>query len=236
MNVAVIPARGGSKRIPKKNIRLFYNKPIIAYSIELAKRSGLFDLIIVSTDSEEIASISRQYGAEIPFKRPAELSDDQAGTTEVLIHAETYLQQEAGYSIDYLCCIYPTAPLLTEEYLKAGYNALKKNKVFNIAFSSAKYSYPVLRSFYLGSDSSPDMLFPENYYKNSQELRDVYHDAGQFYWWRFGKLTDGKILFGSDSFAVILPEILVQDIDTEEDWQMTEYKYGFLRNAIKEDQ
>lgn len=228
MNVAIIPARGGSKRIPKKNIKLFHGKPIIAYSIELALQSGIFDLVIVSTDCDEIAEVSRQYGAEVPFRRPEALSNDYAGTVPVLCHAEEWLLS-AGYNIEKLCCIYPTSPLLTAAYLIEGAEVINKQLEFNIAFSAVKYSYPVQRSFYRSDIGSVKMLWPECYQARSQDLPSVYHDTGQFYWWRSKTLTEDSILFGEHSYAVELPEIQVQDIDTEQDWLLAEQKYKFFK-------
>jgi len=220
--IAIIPARGGSKRIPKKNIKDFFGKPLIAYSIEVALDSKLFDKVVVSTDDEEIANIAKQYGAEVPFLRPEELSDDFTSTGDVINHTVEYLKNK-GESYEYICTIYATAPLLQKEYLIEGYEKLQKSDAIN-AFSATSMPFPIQRTFKLNSEGRCEMFTPEHYLSRSQDLEEAYQDAGQFYWTRCGKKSD-EIMFGKDSIPIILPRHLVQDIDTLEDWERAEYMY-----------
>ncbi len=219
--IAMIPARGGSKRIPKKNIKQFHGKPIIAYSIEVAKKSGLFDRIIVSTDDEEIAEIAKEYGAEIPFLRPKELSNDFIGTKAVTDHAVNFLLNQ-GEKIDFICTIYATAPLLQEQYLQDGFEKLSNSDAV-YSFSVTSMPFPIQRTFKINHNRC-EMFFPENYSKRSQDLEDAFQDAGQFYWENLNKKSK-EPLFGKDSIPIILPRYLVQDIDTLEDWKRAEYMY-----------
>jgi N-acylneuraminate cytidylyltransferase len=225
--VAIIPARGGSKRIPKKNIKLFHCKPLIAYSIEVALKSNLFDEVIVTTDDEEVATIAKKYGAKVPFLRPKELSDDFTGTDVVIHHALNYLKEQ-GKVYDYACTIYATAPLLQEKYLIEGYEKLKNSDAKN-AFSCTSMPFPIWRTFKI-NDGRCEMFWAENYYKRSQDLEEAYQDAGQFYWSKVNQKSD-EIMFGKDSIPIILPRHLVQDIDTLEDWQRAEYMYKSLKNS-----
>ncbi|EJF06154.1 pseudaminic acid CMP-transferase [Thiovulum sp. ES] len=226
MNLAVIPARGGSKRIPRKNIKNFHGKPLIAYSIEVAKKSGLFDKIIVSTDDREIAEISKKLGAEVPFIRPQKLSDDFAGTDVVTEHALQTLK-ESGENFDFVCTIYATAPFLREEYLVEGFQKLKNSDAIN-SFSASTFPFPIQRGFKL-ENSRCQMFQPENYSTRSQDLEEAYHDAGQFYWKKV-KETSSEVMFGKDSIPIILPRYLVQDIDTLEDWKRAELMFQVLQN------
>jgi len=227
--VAIIPARGGSKRIPRKNIKDFYGKPLIAYSIEVAIKSQLFTKIIVSTDDEEIASIAKEYGAEVPFMRPKELSDDFTGTGDVVNHALKWLEKN-GETFEYACTIYATAPLLQSKYLIEGYNALKKTTAIN-AFSATSMPFPIQRTFKVNDEGRCDMFTPEHYMTRSQDLEEAYQDAGQFYWTKLDQ-TSNEIMFGKDSIPVILPRHLVQDIDTLEDWDRAEYMYKSINQNI----
>ena len=224
--VAIIPARGGSKRIPRKNIKPFYGKPLIAYSIEVALESELFDKVVVTTDDEEIAAIATSYGAKAPFIRPRELSDDFTGTADVIAHALEYLQSQ-GEKYDLVCTIYATAPLLQARYLMEGYNALQNSTAIH-AFSATSMPFPIQRTFKLNKDGRCEMFTPEHYMTRSQDLEEAYQDAGQFYWSRVGN-TSGEIMFGKDSIPVILPRHLVQDIDTLEDWQRAELMYKIIQ-------
>lgn len=182
MNMAVIPARGGSKRIPRKNIKDFCGKPMIAWSIEAAKKSGLFDRIIVSTDDAEIAEVAKRWGADVPFMRPAELSDDHAGTTGVIAHATQWaLDQGLCLDPDAVCCIYATAPFIQVEDLKRGLEALKSGG-WAYAFSVTDFASPILRSFRQDAEGGIEMFFPEHFSTRSQDLPTALHDAGQFYW------------------------------------------------------
>lgn len=223
--IAIIPARGGSKRIPKKNIKDFHGKPLIAYSIEVALKSNLFGKVIVSTDDEEIAKIAKQYGAEVPFLRPKELSDDYTGTFDVIDHAVKYLEKK-GEKFQYVCTIYATAPLLKEKYLIEGFEKLQNSDARN-AFSCTSMPFPIQRTFKVTENERCEMFWPENFPKRSQDLEEAYQDAGQFYWINLQKKST-DIMFGKDSIPIVLPRYLVQDIDTLEDWDRAEYMYQVL--------
>lgn len=234
INVAIIPARGGSKRIPKKNIRNFCGKPIIAYSIEAALDSGVFERVIVSTDDNEIATIAKQFGAEVPFIRPASLSDDHTGTNDVIVHAIKSLQQQ-GVDIGFVCCIYATAPFLQSNFILNGLEQLKSDNSKRFSFSVCKFNYPVQRSFTIepSSDVSSKgeikLISPQYIGERSQDLPKVFHDAGQFYW----ALAEDFInsdngMFSKVSIPIALPSYLVQDIDDEDDWRRAEYMYKAL--------
>ena len=226
--IAIIPARGGSKRIPKKNIKDFFGKPIIAYSIEVALGSKLFEKVVVTTDNEQIAEVAREYGAEVPFIRPSELSDDFTGTRDVINHAIKYLECK-GQMYDYVCTIYATAPLLQKEYLIEGYKKLKESNAVN-AFSTTTMPFPIQRTFKLNQYGRCEMFTPEHYMSRSQDLEEAYQDAGQFYWEkRFIKSDEN--MFGKDSIPIILPRHLVQDIDTPEDWIRAEYIFQALKQS-----
>ena len=228
--IAIIPARGGSKRIPRKNIKEFYGKPLIAYSIQAALESKLFDKIIVTTDDEEIASIAKKYGADVPFIRPKELSDDFTGTGDVVKHALEWLQ-ETGETFELACTIYATAPLLQPKYLIEGYNALKNSTAIN-AFSATSMPFPIQRTFKVNHEGRCEMFTPEHYMTRSQDLEEAYQDAGQFYWTKVDQTSD-EIMFGKDSIPVILPRHLAQDIDTLEDWQRAEIMYKVMKEQEK---
>lgn len=220
--IAIIPARGGSKRIPKKNIKDFFGKPLIAYSIEVALKSKLFDKVIVSTDDEQIATVAKKYGAEVPFIRPKELSDDFTGTDEVVNHAINFLKDE-GLKFDYVCTIYATAPLLKEEYLLQAFENLKNNDIKSV-FSCTSMPFPIQRTFKLDEKGRCEMFWPQNYTKRSQDLEVAYQDAGAFYFTNLNKESN-EIIFGKDSMPIILPRHLVCDIDTLEDWSRAEILY-----------
>jgi len=227
INIAVIPARGGSKRIHKKNIRDFCGKPIIAYSIEAAVNSGVFDRVIVSTDDQDIADISKKYGAEIPFIRPQELADDYTGTSDVVVHAIKELAAK-GENIGYVCCIYATAPFLQLEFIQRGLAQLKAAENKSYAFSVCKFNYPVQRSFTIETpERNVTLLAPELIDSRSQDLPEVFHDAGQFYWALAQDFINvkGKGVFSHFALPIVLPSYLVQDIDDEEDWRRAEYMY-----------
>ncbi|WP_419677895.1 pseudaminic acid cytidylyltransferase [Aliarcobacter lanthieri] len=224
--VAIIPARGGSKRIPKKNIKFFHGKPLISYSIEIAIKSKLFSKVIVSTDDEEIANIARNYGAEVPFLRPNELSDDYIGTGEVISHAIEFLKTQ-GDKIDFICTIYATAPFLQEKYLVEGFIKLKNSNAKN-TFSCTSMPFPIQRTFKITDKERCEMFWKENFSKRSQDLEEAYQDAGQFYWTNLNVVSN-DIIFGKDSIPIILPRYLVQDIDTLEDWKRAEYMYEAIK-------
>jgi N-acylneuraminate cytidylyltransferase len=218
--VAIIPARGGSKRIPRKNVKLFAGLPMIAHSIRAAKQAQLFDRIMVSTDDDEIMDVARGEGAEVPFRRPPELATDFAGTDAVLRHALQWLREE-GVAARYFCCIYATAPFIQPDAIRRGLATLTGSSA-TTAFSVTTYPYPIARALKLRSDGRVEMCWPENFAKRSQDFAECYHDAGQFYWGDADKyLRDGR-LFSSDSVPVIIPRQFVQDIDTLEDWEMAE--------------
>ena len=226
--IAIIPARGGSKRIPKKNIKLFHGKPLIAYSIEVAIKSKLFSKVIVSTDDEEIAKIARSYGADVPFIRPKELSDDFTGTGAVVNHAIEFLKAQ-GEKIDFVCTIYATAPFLQEKYLIEGFEKLKSSNA-KIAFSCTSMPFPIQRTFKITDNERCEMFWPENFMTRSQDLEEAYQDAGQFYWTNLN-IDSNEIIFGKDSIPIILPRHLVQDIDTLEDWTRAEFMYEALKKS-----
>jgi len=224
-SVAIIPARGGSKRIPRKNIKDFYGKPLIAYSIETALKSKLFEKVIVTTDDEEIASIAKKYGADVPYFRPKELADDYTATQPVIDNVLDYLES-IGECYDYYCTLYATAPLLQAKYLIEGFEKLKNSNAIN-AFSATSMPFPIQRTFKINKNGRCEMFTPEYYSARSQDLEEAYQDAGQFYWSKLGKKSD-KIMFGDDSIPIILPRHLVQDIDTLEDWNRAEIMYQVL--------
>jgi pseudaminic acid cytidylyltransferase len=223
MNVAIIPARGGSRRIPKKNILPFCGKPMIAHSIETALSSGLFERVIVSTDNEEIGEISELYGAEVPFMRSAELSNDFIGTHEVTGDAVKFLVN-SGVDVKYACCIYATAPLIQLEDLKKGYHLLKEGNWTNV-FAATEFSYPIFRSFQYSENGGLEMFFPEHYPSRSQDLPTAMHDAGQFYWSNAETWMQPPKGFNKSSTVVLLPNWRVQDIDTIDDWKRAENIY-----------
>lgn len=228
MNIAIIPARGGSKRIPRKNIRDFHGKPLISYSIEAALKSGCFDRVIVSTDDAEISEVAKKYGAEVPFIRPEYVSDDFATTMDVIKHALSWLMKE-GQQIDYVCCIYATAPFLSSESINEGFTALVEGG-FNYAFSATSFPFPIQRALKLNKDGSTDMFMPQHMNTRSQDLEEAFHDAGQFYWGKNVSFLNEAPMFSKDSYAVMLPRNMVQDIDTLDDWANAEimYKLQFL--------
>jgi pseudaminic acid cytidylyltransferase len=219
MKIAIIPARGGSKRIPRKNIKDFCGKPMIAWSIEAAKNSGLFDRIIVTTDDTEIAEVAKKWGAEVPFMRPDELSNDYAGTTEVIAHATQWILDQ-GIDVDAVCCIYATAPFVQVADLKRGLAALESGD-WAYAFTVTDYA-PIFRSFKQTAEGGIEMFFPEYFATRSQDLPIALHDAGQFYWGRPSSWIEGKRIFDRHSIPVVIPRWRVQDIDTQEDWVRAE--------------
>ena len=223
MNVAIIPARGGSKRIPRKNIREFCGKPMIAWPIEVAKESGLFDHIIVSTDDEIIVEVAKSYGAEVPFMRPAELSDDYATTMEVMAHAVSWIRGQK-WQPDAVCCIYATSVFLTEKDLKKGFEAINTGN-WSYAFSVTDFDYPIFRSFKNHPDCGVEMFFPEHFETRSQDLPEALHDAAQFYWGKPDAWLNNLKLFDRHSCPVMIPRWRVQDIDTEDDWKQAEFLF-----------
>ncbi|OEE83855.1 pseudaminic acid cytidylyltransferase [Enterovibrio norvegicus FF-162] len=221
MKLAIIPARGGSKRIPRKNIKSFHGKPMIAYSIEAAYKSGCFDKVIVSTDDQEIADVALEHGAEVPFIRPENISDDNATTIDVIHHAIEWYEAN-GTDVSEVCCLYATAPFVTGEDLSRGYEALCENDDVRFVFSAATFSFPIQRALKLSEDGKVNMFNPENAMTRSQDLEEAYHDAGQFYWGRKIAFLNKEPIFAPHSRMVILPRTRVQDIDTPEDWLFAE--------------
>lgn len=231
MKLAVIPARGGSKRIPRKNVKEFCGKPIIAWSIEAALQSGCFDEVVVSTDDAEIAEVAHNYGAAVPFIRPADLSDDHTGTTSVIRHAIEWFNGQ-GQAPDPVCCLYATAPFLTVTDIRQGLDVLSSTGA-NYAFSVARYASPIQRAMRITAAGRAEMFHPEQFSVRSQDLEDAYHDAGQFYWGRAEAWLQDKMVFSPGAATVILPRHRVQDIDTVEDWAFAERLFQILQtNSI----
>lgn len=220
MKVAVIPARGGSKRIPRKNIKPFAGKPMIAHSIAAACESNLFDRILVSTDDCEIAEVAKALGAEVPFLRPVELSNDFACTTDVIAHATQWMLDQQ-WPVEAVCCLYATAPFVRVEDLNRGLVALQSGP-WAYAFTVTEFAAPIFRSFHLHPDGGLEMFFPDQFSTRSQDFPMALHDAGQFYWGRPTAWLERKRIFDRHSFPVIIPRWRVQDIDTEADWRRAE--------------
>ena len=227
MKIAVIPARGGSKRIPRKNIRPFAGKPIIVYSIEAAKQSGLFDHVIVSTDDPEIAEVARARGAEVPFQRPRELADDHTGVMEVMKHAIGWFIQQGG-AVEYACGIYATAPFVRPRYLREGFEKLAASDK-SFVLSVTTYPFPVQRAIQLDKEGAVVPRYPEHVLTRSQDLEEVYHDCGQFFWGRANAMLNDVVPMSTASLAIVLPRYLVQDIDTLEDWHRAELMHAAIR-------
>lgn len=220
MKMAVIPARGGSKRIPRKNIKPFCGKPMIAWSIEAAKLSGLFERVIVSTDDAEIAELARLWGAEVPFMRPADLSDDHVTTTAVIAHA-TRWALDLGTDVEAVCCIYATAPFVQADDLGKGWDALNSGD-WDYVLTVTDFAAPIFRAFKQAPEGGIEMFFPEYFATRSQDLPVALHDAGQFYWGRPAAWLDGKRIFDRRSKPILIPRWRVQDIDTQDDWERAE--------------
>ena len=229
MNICVIPARGGSKRILRKNIKDFLGKPIIAYSIEVALKSNCFDKVIVSTDDDEIAVIAKKYGAKVPFIRPNELSNDYAGTIPVIKHAIEWLENNNN-TIDNVCCLYATAPFIQSRTISQAFQQFQESKA-NYCFSVTSFAFPIQRAIKLTEENRVNMFFPENFEIRSQDLEEAYHDAGQFYWGKAQAFKDGLSIFSEVSSPYILPRYLVQDIDSTEDWIRAEAMYKVLKET-----
>lgn len=229
MRLAVIPARGGSKRIPGKNIRSFAGRPIITYSIAAAKASGCFDRIFVSTDDEAIAGVAQDAGAEVPFLRPPTLADDHTGTASVVRHAISWAQT-AGLEFAQTCCLYATAPFVTADSLRRGLTQLERSGS-SYAFSVTSFAFPIQRAVRILPNGRVAAAHPENASMRSQDLEEMFHDAGQFYWGRTDAWERDVPLFSEASTPVVLPRHLVQDIDTPEDWRRAELMFEALRLA-----
>ena len=229
MRLCIIPARGGSKRIPRKNIRDFCGKPIIAWSIETAIESGCFDRVIVSTDDEEIAAMAKRYGAEIPFMRPAQLADDYTGTTAVVAHAIEW-QNSYGDAADKVCCLYATAPFVRTIDLQEGVDILESSGA-EYAFSVTSYAFPIQRSIRITEKQRIEMFQPEHFNTRSQDLDEAWHDAGQFYWGKAAAWLENKLIFSNESAPVFIPRHRVQDIDTPDDWERAQLMFTLLNGS-----
>ncbi len=226
MRIAIIPARGGSKRIPRKNIKDFSGKPIIAYSIEAALASGCFDKVIVSTDDQEIADVARLYGAEVPFFRSNENSGDYTPIGDVIDEVLLQLEEELNIEIEYFCCLFPTAPLITGERIERAYDRMIE-RGFDGVFTILEYSYPIQRALIIENELV-SMKWPENLKARSQDLPKSYHDAGQLYWMNRSIYKNKKTLWTDHTGVVVLSEMEVQDIDTLSDWKLAELKYKLM--------
>ena len=230
-SVAIITARGGSKRIPKKNIRDFCGKPIIAYSIEAALKSGVFDEVMVSTDSEEIVDVAKKYGAEVPFMRSAETSNDYAGTNDVLLEVLD-MYKKRGELFDIMSCIYPTAPFISSEKIIEAYRLVVGEKA-KVVMSVVAFSYPPQRALEIDENTGClGYIYPDKFKCRSQDLKKWYHDAGQFYFYDVEEFLNSKGEMMRGIYPIIVPETEVQDIDVEEDWIIAEMKYKQMKKCI----
>jgi len=230
LKLAVIPARGGSKRIPRKNIKPFAGLPMIAWSIRAAIQSQCFDRIIVSTDDHEIAEVARAYGAEVPFMRPAELSDDHTSTIPVIAHAIDWMDTHEVCQVTTVCCIYATAPFVIATDIRKGLNTLNSEGC-DYVFSVTSFASPIQRAFRMTRNNRIEMFYPELFNKRSQDLEVAWHDAAQFYWGRASAWLRGTPLFSHVSVPIILPRYRVQDIDTEQDWVRAEYMFNAMHHT-----
>lgn len=229
MRIAIIPARGGSKRIPNKNIKEFLGKPIIAYSIQAALESNLFDKIVVSTDSEQIKAISQKYGADVPFLRSEKNSDDFATTVDVILEVIKQFELK-GIKVDEACCIYATAPFVRPEELTTAYSLMREVE-YDVVFPVLPYSFPIQRAVKLDPEKKIQMFFPENRQTRSQDLEKSYHDSGQFYWFKVKSVVEKKSLWTDNTGVIILDEMHAHDIDTMKDWIIAEFKYRLRANG-----
>ena len=229
MQLAVIPARGGSKRIPRKNIKMFHGQPMIAWSIQAAIDSGCFDEVWVSTDDEEIAEVAQVYGAKVPFLRPVHLSDDFATTADVMSHSVEEFGKINHALPDYICCLYATAPFVTKADLVQGLEKIKNNSNLNYVFSATTYPFPIQRAIKLNEHDTVEMFSPQYFNVRSQDLEEAWHDAGQFYWGTAEAWLNKAMIFASQSSVVELPRFRVQDIDTQEDWDRAEWLFKAIQ-------
>ena len=231
MNVCIIPARGGSKRIPRKNIKDFLGKPIIAYSIEAALKSNLFDEVIVSTDDQEIAKLAIKYGAKVPFLRSNQNSNDNATIFDA-IHEVLLFYKKIDSNPKIITCIFATAPFINEAILKIGYNKVKKNG-FDSAFTIQKFDYPIFRALHKNKNGNLEMFWNKHLNTRSQDLPDAYHDAGQFYIAKTSAFLNEKTFFTKKSTGIKLSNVEAIDIDTDEDWKFAELLYKTLQIKYK---
>lgn len=232
MNIVIIPARGGSKRIPRKNIRLFCGKPMLAHSIDTALASGVVDKVVVSTDDKDIAQVARDYGADVPFLRPPELADDYTGTSPVVRHAINKLLA-LGWPLDTCACIYATAPLLQSEQVSDALRQLEQSS-WDYVFTAARYSFPIQRAIMQTNKGGVVPFDAFGITQRSQDLPPAFHDAGQLYWAHYKTWLDPqKHIFGANSHMLVLPDYQVQDIDTPEDWERAEMLYKLIEQKVQ---
>ena len=229
MRLCIIPARGGSKRIPRKNIKEFCGQAMIGYSIEAAITSQCFDKVIVSTDDQEIAEIAKSFGAEVPFIRPDELANDHAATIPVVKHAIEWFDDQGQFPTD-VCCLYATAPFIQSQTISKAFQQLQESES-DYCFSVTSFAFPIQRSIKITQDNKVDMFYPENFNVRSQDLEEAYHDAGQFYWGKAQAFKDELPIFSETASPYILPRYLVQDIDTTEDWIRAEAMHRVLQET-----
>ena len=228
-NLCIIPARGGSKRIPKKNIIDFFGKPMISYAIETALNSKLFDEVMVSTDSSEIAKIAKKFGAKVPFIRSKENATDKSPTIDVLLEVLKYYSSK-GEKFNYVCCLYPFTPLITNAILHNTFELIKSNDVSSV-FPAVPYSHPVQRGFTINKSGIIDSIDLESLKKRTQSMKKVFHDAGQFYWFRPEILKKTKSIVNSQSKVFEMNQLEVHDVDTLEDLELVKLKYKLLTNG-----
>ena len=226
MDIAIIPARGGSKRIPRKNIKLFKGKPMIYWSINAAYDTKCFEKIIVSTDDDEIADIAKEYGAEVPFKRPSHLADDYSNTIDVIKHSLSWMQK-SDLKVKRICCIYATAPLINFKDILKARNILDLSEEDFVVFTATSYPFPIQRAISIDSDGYSKMFYPNNFRTRSQDLIQSFHDAGQFYWASKSIWENTNNLF-ENSKPLIIPRWRVQDIDNHEDWERAEIMHDLI--------
>ncbi len=227
MKVCIVPARGGSKRIPRKNIKEFHGRPMIAWSIEAAQDSGEFDHIVVSTDDPEIGDISKELGAEVPFMRPSELSDDHTGTVQVISHAICEIEKIWGKQ-SLICCLYATAPFVQPDDIRSA-RILLQNSGADYTFPVTSFPFPIQRGVKITPEGRMEMFYPEHALTRSQDLEEAYHDVGQFYWGRRSAWLSSTPIMGSRSSPLVIPRYRTQDIDTAEDWDRAEYMFAALK-------
>jgi len=228
--ICIIPARGGSKRIPRKNIKMFLGKPIIAYSIESALKSNLFDEVMVSTDDEEIAIIARNYGATVPFLRSKDNADDYATTFDVIKEVLSKFKDDFNKIFSIACCIYATAPFINPEKLQLSYSKLIEEG-YDTIFPIVRFSFPIQRAFKISDNSKLSFINPQHKLTRSQDLETSFHDAGQFYWFKIKKCIESNTLFTDNIGGLEVKETESQDIDNDEDWKLAEIKYEFLQST-----
>ena len=229
MRLCVIPARGGSKRIPRKNIKFFFGQSMIGYSIKAAIASECFDKVIVSTDDQEIAEVAKSFGAEVPFMRPDELANDYTTTIPVIKHAIEWFDDQ-GQSPSEVCCLYATAPFIQEDSIRRAYKKMKQERA-DYCFTVTSFAFPIQRAIKITVENRIEMFYPEHFETRSQDLEESYHDAGQFYWGKAEAFKQQKPLFSKSATPYILPRHLVQDVDTPEDWKRAELMYQVLKKS-----